>query len=540
MSIKLDKMPFNIRLLSSNRNFLRGMLPVTSVDIYDGVTGQLSNEGLFSPLIFGRVGELRRNTTFSYIDLRTKLFHPLIFKNIDKLSAFYSGILTGQRYAIWDEKEKDFVESSQLDGETGFAFFYKYFKELKFKRNESDMRSLRIDVIEKYRDDALLDFFLVMPAALRDIEEDQKGNVTQDEINDLYRTLLGLSKNIDTQYPENKYNDGTRLTMQRTVFNIFNLIFSYIEGKKGLIQGKWAKRKIENGTRSVLAALDVSTDDIEGPQSIKINETVLGLFQSMKATLPRVQYAFKQPFIADIFGGGSGKARLINARSWEQEEVDISPYTYDLWMSEEGVNKLINQFGESESRHRYVKIHGAYLALVYRDARGFRILRDIKELGNRPRDKVSPITWAELFYYLSRPVTKEIPLFTTRYPITNENSMTPAWLYMKTTVKGEALFEYDEDWRYKTEDILYNEFPIRGEDFIDTLMDHPSKLLGKGADHDGDTGSADAAYSDDSIEEAKSYFGDVNTWFNSDGNIAQAFNTDTIKWFLNSVTGISK
>lgn len=482
MSMKLDKMPFNIKLLSSSRHVLRGMLPVTSVDIYDGVTGQLNNEGLFSPVIFGRVGEKRRGQTFSYIDLRTKIFHPLIFKNIDKLSAFYSGILTGSRYATWDEKTKDFIEASQLDGETGFAFFYKYFHQIAFKRNESDMRNLRIDVIEKYRDDAVLDFFLVMPAALRDIEEDQKGNVTQDEINDLYRTLLGLSKNVDTQYPENKYNDGTRLTMQRTVFSIFNLIFSYIEGKKGLIQGKWAKRKIENGTRSVLAALDVATDDIEGPQSVRINDTVMGLFQSMKATLPKIQYAFKQPFIAEIFGGNGGTARLINKRSWEQEDTTISPYTYDLWMSEEGVNKLINQFGESEHRHKPVVIHGAYLALIYRDEVGFRILRDIRELGNRPRDKVSPITWAELFYYLTKPVVKEIPIFTTRYPITNENSMTPAWLYVKTTVKGDALFEYDEDWRYKTTEIEYNEFPIRGEDWVDTLMDHPSKLLAKGAD----------------------------------------------------------
>lgn len=60
------------------------------------------------------------------------------------------------------------------------------------------------------------------------------------------------------------------------------------------------------------------------------------------------------------------------------------------------------------------------------------------------------------------------------------------------------------------------------------------------AAHDGDTGSGDAAYSDDAIEEAKAYFGNVDNWFDSEGHLAQAFNTDTITWFLNSVTGIRK
>lgn len=538
--MKLDMVPFNVRLLPSNRSALRSMIPVTSVDIYDGVTGQLNNEGLFSPIIFGRIGETRRGTTFSYIDLRTKIFHPLIYKNLDKLSAFYSGILTGKRYAVWNEKDKDFEESDQLDGETGFAFFFKYWPQLKIKRNDSEMRNLRIDVIEKYKQDCQYDFYLVIPAALRDIEEDQKGNVTQDEINDMYRTLLGLSRNIDTQYPDNKYNDGTRLTMQRTVFNIYSLLFSYIQGKKGLIQGKWAKRRLENGTRSVLTALDLSTDNVEGPQSVKIHETVMGLYQSMKATLPKIQYAMRQSFIQDVFGGSATTAMLINKRTWQQEEVKIAPHVYNLWMSEEGTNKLINQFGEVATRHRPVEINGRYLALVYRDKQGFRVIRNLDELKGRSRENVKPMTWAEFFYYISRPMFVDLPLFTTRYPITNENSMTPAWLYCKTTVKGEALYEYDENWKFKTDEVFYNEFPIDNEDFIDTLLDHPTKLGKKDADHDGDTGSGDAMYSDDARDEMKGYFNNIDNWFDSNGQLTHAFNTDTMTWFLNSVTGISR
>lgn len=60
-----------------------------------------------------------------------------------------------------------------------------------------------------------------------------------------------------------------------------------------------------------------------------------------------------------------------------------------------------------------------------------------------------------------------------------------------------------------------------------------------GKDHDGDTGSADVAYSDNSIEEMRKYFADVKNWFNSDGKLDQAFNTDTLTWVCNSITGYS-
>ena len=180
-------------------------------------------KGYFLQKIFGRVGEKSRSRTFSHIDLNTRIFHPLVYKNIDKLSAFYSGILQGNKYATWNEKTKVFEPSNELDGETGFGFFFNHFKEIEWVRNDSNMRNLRIDVLEKFKDRCDYDFVMVMSAALRDIEEDKKGNVTQDEINDLYRTLIGVSRNIDTQFPDNKFNDNNRLVLQKTFFAIYNL-----------------------------------------------------------------------------------------------------------------------------------------------------------------------------------------------------------------------------------------------------------------------------------------------------------------------------
>ena len=215
---KIEQLPFNVKFLSNDRRILKFHTPITSIDIFEGKSGQLHAEGLFSPEIFGRVGEKGRARVFSHIDLNTRIFHPLVYKNIDKLSAFYSGILQGNKYAIWDDKNKKFEPSNELDGETGYGFFFKYFKELEWERNDSNIRNLRIDVLEKFKSESDYDFVMVMPAALRDIEEDKKGNVSQDEINDLYRTLIGVSRNIDVQFPDNKFNDNNRMVLQKTFF----------------------------------------------------------------------------------------------------------------------------------------------------------------------------------------------------------------------------------------------------------------------------------------------------------------------------------
>lgn len=60
-----------------------------------------------------------------------------------------------------------------------------------------------------------------------------------------------------------------------------------------------------------------------------------------------------------------------------------------------------------------------------------------------------------------------------------------------------------------------------------------------GTDHDGDTGSADITYSDNAIEELKAYFANAENWFNTKGELDQAFNNDTIEWVCNSITGYS-
>lgn len=481
MDLKLA--PFNVTLQNNSRNILRNLMPVTSTDVYEGLTKKLNDDGLFSTTIFGRPAEERRQNTMSYVDLRTEIMHPIMYTNIEKIATFYTQICNGSQYAVWNPKTFEFDESTPVEGDTGFSFFMKHFKEIKFKRNDSSRRNLRIDVLDKFRETGLYDFVLIIPAGIRDIEEDAKGGLSQDEINEHYRNLVSLSKNIDTTFKNNKFNDGTKLLMQRNFNSIYSILFSYIKGKRGITQDKMIKRKLENGTRSVLSAMDLAVEDMRSPQALGIDNTVVGLYQTCKGTLPLVQYSFKHPLITNTFLGNNS-AYLINPKTLKLEERTVSAKIRDRYLTEDGVNDFINKFRNVKLRSKPVMISGAYLAMIYKDKDTFKIVKDVSTVPETKLAKLSPITYAELLYYIALPNINKAPIWSTRYPYTNVDSTSPGRTHIKTTTVGKVMYEYNDNWELSTETI-YNEWPTLGDDWVDTLIVHPSRLKSKGGDFDG-------------------------------------------------------
>jgi len=158
------KPPFNLEILQVDKRSLQGVPQITVLDITDGATDNLHPEGLFSTEFFGRKGEDRRTEQFAYIDMHTRILHPILYDAYSKLKGLYKGILEGTDYADWDAKEKDFVRSNELDGQTGYAFFIKHMADIKFKRTGSAERDDRILLIQKNMDRALIRYLLVLPA----------------------------------------------------------------------------------------------------------------------------------------------------------------------------------------------------------------------------------------------------------------------------------------------------------------------------------------------------------------------------------------
>lgn len=476
--------PFNVSLLVLDENMTRGLRPVRSLDVFAGMTKNFHEEGIFSQTIFGRVGDEERSRRFSYIDIKVPIFHPIIFETLGKLKRIYTGIIQGKVYAVFDKALGDFVKSNQLDGQTGFHFFEKHFPLIRYPQRKSDSRELSIELINKFKNKTFLNKIIVMPAGLRDYEITADGRESEDEINVLYRKILSISNSISLQ----AFNyspqllDSARNALQFNFNTLYELIKSSVEGKKKLYMGKWATRAVFNGTRNVITTNNIPIDSLGNPGNLGFNDTVIGLYQYLKATLPVSKYQIKNDFLSKVFTGSNTAATLVDRKTLKSVQHRVKPKNYDLWMSDEGLDKLISMYGEESIRHRALEVEGYYLGLIYKDKGYFKVFSDIDEMPEAyDRKKVAPVTFTELFYLAVYPHYKRYPAFVTRYPVTGFGSIYPSSLHLKTTVKTEELKPLNDQWEPDESLPVAWQFPTKGASF-NSLSPAPSHLSTLGAD----------------------------------------------------------
>lgn len=533
--------PFNIELLSVDDNTLRGLRAVTSQDIFDGMTKNFNENGLYSTTIFSRVGDDRRKQKFAYIDIKLPIFHPVVHKALVSLKRIYGDIINGKAYAIWDKDKRDFVAASPMDGQTGYGFFIEHWTEIEHEQRPSDMRTENIALIEKYKknNDAILPKrIIVLPAGLRDFEIQENGKYAEEEVNGFYKRLMALASTIPkTLDPEDAYlYNATRVALQRTFNDIYELFEQMIKGKKKLIQGKWASRKVFNGTRNVITSMSITSSKIGDPGNLTINDTIIGMYQFLKATLPVSKYLVRNGFLSKVFTGPSAPALLVDKKTLEQKMVTIKPDIYDTWMTDEGVEKVISLYGEESLRHKTLEIAGHYVGLVYKGKGVYKVFQDIRDLPEQYDIKdVHPITFAELMYISVAKESNKYPIFVTRYPIGSAFSIYPSMVYLKTTTITESRVELDDMWQ--PTDFTAYQYPITGLPFVESLSPHPSKLKVLNADFDGDTASGTVVYSNDSIDEIKQKLNSRNFYVGTDGKINFSTSTDTIGFVLANMTG---
>lgn len=538
---ELESADFSI--LELTPNVLQSLKPVKVLDIYDGGSSNFHEDGLFSVSIFGRVGDEARDLRFSYINVHLDILHPLIFRNIIKLKRFYSDIIKGNAYAIFDNKLNDFVPSDAIDGETGYNFFLSMWDRIVFARNDSKQRNARIDFIEKYKSVAKTKHVLVLPAGLRDLEVDPDGRNVEGEINEFYRRIISISNTLSTTGDlNNRITDSARLGLQ----NAFNSIYSYIiglfRGKGGFILRKWARRKIFNSTRTVLTAMIPSVNKLSVLDYPGWNNTVMGIAQLMKGLLPvAVHKLMHCELVSESFPAADSNAYLLNPKTLKREMVSVTNKTSDLWTTQKGFETLFQNFMDHDVRSSEVTVEGNYLGLIYRGPdKTFKILYDIDDCDNYPwMDKkyVHPITWVELIYLMGYKEWNTYPMVSTRYPIAGSGSIFPSYVYVKTTVLSEKRYEVDNEGIVIKDNCAICYPILDNPTYVDSEAVNPSRLGGMGADFDGDTVSGIILYSDDSIAEVKKYLNSAAAYINPNQGLMNSPYEDPINRVIYNMTG---
>lgn len=538
------ELPVNIKLMNTRNERVKDFKKVTSLDTFDGMnTNNFHPEGLFSTEIFGRVGTPERDTRMSFIHTKITILHPFIFKKIIRLKGLYKGIITGRQFAVWNEVESDFESSDMVNGQTGYNFFLTHLPKIKFKTTASVSREMNIELVQKAITEgtAFVTNVPVIPAGLRDAFLRPDGQVTEDEINPLYRALISASNAIpDSGEYNTSVFDTTRVSMQNALNNVFEYLWNLYSGKSGFAQSRFYSRGVFNGTRNVISAMDTATPRLGVAHSPKLNNTVMGLFQTMKAVLPVTQHLLMTGFLGDAFTAGDGRAYLTDPKTRRQVMVMVNRREYDRYTTPDGLNKCVNAFFNRRNRLKPVKIAGNYLGLVYRgEVNGkqvFKFFKDINDLpkGLDPKD-VHPITWAEMFYVAGYRKWNRYPVMFTRYPVAGLGSCYMSLVYVKTTAQGEQRWELDDTWNIKEfhddNPITYAyEYPnVKLDSFVETAQPHPSRLAGSAADFDGDTGSQVVLYTDESIKEIYKHLNSASAYINPKGGFLNSPYVETVE-----------
>jgi len=480
-------LPFRIEIMKLTDDKVKGLVPVTSLDFYEHAGGQLADHGLFSVPIFGRIGSEERDHRFSYIDLHTRIFHPVIYQTLVALKGLYGSIMNSTLFARWDAQLKDFVAADELHGQTGYAFFMSHWDEIVFHRTKSPVRDIRIAVIEKYKDRATIDKLLVIPAGLRDIEESDSGRPVINEVNEYYRSIIAAANNLGDSkaLSEDSSQDRTRMRLQNSIMDVYQYFTNFLQGKKGFVQNRWGGRKVASGTRNVISALNGNDAELGGRRMIKYTDVVAGLYQTAVAMLPLTIFYLRTHYLESIFNMGGGHARLVNPKTLKAELVEVSLASFDKWTTNEGLEKVISAYGEPSARLKPIVVDGYYLALIYRGPdMTYRIFSDIDELpAHLSRKDVHPINYTELLYLSVVPHWNDYHAQVTRYPVTGTGSTYMATIYVMTTTVGEERWELGDDWEKLGDAYVALEFPKPGlTSFMDSMAVHASRLQGLGAD----------------------------------------------------------
>lgn len=537
MSTKRLPVKFSIMRLDAQR--LRTLKPVKVLDIYTNNTESFHPDGLFSTEIFGRVGSDERDTRFSFIDLKVEIFHPLYYKELIKLKRLYGEVISGSTYAIYDPKEKDLVKADEITGKTGYGFFLSVWDKIVYKETDSHMRKSRIAFLTKYRATALTRYVLVIPAGLRDMEVGNDGRTQEGEVNAYYRKLIGTSNAVITKgISDINLLNTARCSAQSAFNNIYNLYNKLISGKHGFIMSKWASRNIEHGTRSVLTGFSTSNGELGADGNIGLNNTLVGLFQLMKAIQPVVIHALMSGYLSKVFIENSTMSYLVDPKTLERKTVEVDSLTIDKWTTNQGLEKQISYFEDRDMRDKPIKVKGHFLALVYKGPDNtFKLFGGIDELPEELDAKyVTPVTYIEFFYLCYFKDWNKVPVFTTRYPITGTGSIYPSFAYMKPTTKVEIRKELGDDWQPTGEVARF--YPtLNPPVYIDSMGPHSSRIGGLGADYDGDTGSLNAVYTQEAVKEVTEYLNSAKAYVGTKQGLVNSPSVDPVVRVIRNMTG---
>lgn len=536
--------PMNLDLLDIDAYIRTQRLgEVKSLQIHAPSSTTFHPEGLFSEEIFGPLATEDRLVRPGYISLGTEVLHPFLYPHLLKVSDLHGPVLAGTAHARYDAKEKILVraEPEDKDAGTGYSFFLAHLPKITFRETSSIQRQNQVELLKRYRD-LRLKRFLVIPAGLREIDEEDGPMIIQDDINGLYRSLLSLTSSLPPGAVSDLF-DVIRYRIQEKLAEISSHIQGILSGKPGLLQGGgYGSRNVALGTRNVITSATYEMASPDDPQALQPNETKAGIYQTAKGLQPIVSYYLRTAFLDPLLQDQEAQTVALTTKDYRLRYTEIDPVETERYTTADGIERIINRFRNEDVRRVPITIQDTkkkdhFLFLVH-DA-GHRItyvrsLQDAKEaLGPEiTKEDLRPVTWAELLYIATWLASKDRYCVVTRYPVLDDGSSYPSKIRLGSTLPSRVVTLMNTITGDEVTDIP--EYPILGEDvpFLDSAVVHTSSLPGLGADHDGDSISVNYLMSDEANAECEAYFKERRSFITPEQRLVLGAPSDLVKLTL--------
>nr|DAV87907.1 MAG TPA: DNA-directed RNA polymerase II subunit [Caudoviricetes sp.] len=472
--------------------------------------------GLLSNEIFG-ISREDRTSIYAYIDLGEEFIHPLGYTTWCKLDSNVKLCVYEQDTFKLDEKTGKLVQDDE--GETGLPFLKKVLKKIKFDKNESKKREVRIDFLEKFRDKLFMKKLAVIPAGYRDVNTTSGDRVGVGEVNKLYDAVIRDSRALkESDEYGLTLNGNLRGRIQDNILGIYEwFVFGRFNGeesqasglsrKLGLIRRAGMKKSFDWGARLVICTQDLRKESLEDLE-IDLDSIGLPLAAICANFFPYMLYHIRNWF--DRQFSDVTKIMVVNKKEKKTEYV-----TVEDWQSifnDERIKKELDRFMHGMS-NRFVPVKvplkdGKEHELMFK---GFvvpeeKIADEIKEgktdITKFPINERS-LTWCDIIYMAAYEICKDKMTLISRFPIDSYWNQFPAKIRIISTIETEPMI---------VNNTYYKHYPkIRQTDmnknssnrFVDVALPNNVRLGSIGGDYDGDTISSKAVYSIESTEELK-------------------------------------
>lgn len=503
---------FNIDIIAPTNEDVKYLGEVSKLNIFEfsGST-EFEPDGLFSTKTFGPIGSTARNETMGYINVGIPILHPKVYQNFMALGSMVVGIIYGKIRAIF--KNGEFIEDSS--GSTGLYFFLKHWPDMKISDNDSDQRNAMIELNKRYAvKNYLTNNILILPAGMRDYTV-KNNKPSEDEINNLYRSLLSASitlknNSIDINSPNMELYNSIVIGLQEKFVEIYDYIKNILEGKTGYIQNQWSKHGVKDGTRNVITSTSTVVTNLRDTNLVRPTDTIVGLHQYIASISPAAKREIVN-FISNVFTGDNNKAYLYNIKTLKPELTEVSYKDINTWTSFEGLDKIIKKFGQDDIKTMPIKFNGKYLGLVRDDGNNVELYfnTEVTDLTN-----VRPLTYFEFIYLAVYDIRDTFNGILTRFPVESMTSSYFTTIHLKTTtVDRKVNFKFNG-----VEKEVFN-YPLLNSPAFNSMTPHFYRLEGIGGDNDGDQVSLYMLMSDESIEEANSLLFDIKYYIKPDGSL---------------------